>query len=208
MLRFMSNIPIFTIGYGARSLEELIAVLREKRVAFLIDVRSQPYSRYKPEYGKEALQARLKEEGIRYVFMGDQLGGRPADPACYTAGGKVDYKKVARTPGYIEGIGRLREARTQGLSVVLMCSEGKPENCHRSKLIGATLEAEGIAVAHIDEHDQTLTQEDVRLRVIGGQPSLFGPDFHQLTSRKRYDGDRGSGAGDLADDGVPGPDGD
>jgi hypothetical protein len=37
-----------------------------------------------------------------------------------------------------------------------------------------------------------ISQEDVMLRVIGGQPSLFGPDFHKLTSRKRYDPGLGS----------------
>ncbi|MCI0730443.1 MAG: hypothetical protein L0332_27495, partial [Chloroflexi bacterium] len=67
-----------------------------------------------------------------------------------------------------------------------MCSEGKPEQCHRAKLIGETLVKEGIGVAHIDENNQLVSQVDVQHRLNKGQPSLFGPDFQPATSRKRY----------------------
>jgi hypothetical protein len=67
-----------------------------------------------------------------------------------------------------------------------MCSEGKPENCHRSKLIGRTLRLEGLEVLHIDEVDEIITQKQVLLRLTDGQPSLFGDDFFTYTSRKRY----------------------
>jgi uncharacterized protein (DUF488 family) len=183
----MARMPIYTIGYGARTLEEFVALLQERQIQFLLDVRSKPYSRYKPEFSKAELERHLKAKGIQYVFMGDSLGGQPSDPDCYTAGGKVDYEKIKRKPFYQDGIGRLQQAWQQHRPVVLMCSEGKPENCHRSKLIGETLAVLGIEVAHIDENGSLLTQDEVKLRVIGGQPSLFGPDFHQLTSRKRYD---------------------
>ena len=66
-----------------------------------------------------------------------------------------------------------------------MCSEGKPEMCHRSKLIGQTLVDEDMRIAHIDERDQLISQEDVLLRLIKGQPSLFD-DFFKHTSRKKY----------------------
>jgi hypothetical protein len=67
-----------------------------------------------------------------------------------------------------------------------MCSEGKPENCHRSKLIGQTLTAEGFEVLHIDDNNVVISQKDVLSRLTGGQPSLFGDDFFSFTSRKRY----------------------
>ena len=182
---------IYTIGYGARSIEEFLALLEKWDIAFLLDVRSRPYSRYKPDFSKDALERHLKGRGIRYVFMGDTLGGQPADPDCYTPDGKVDYEVCRQKPSFQEGIGRLQQAWEQGLTVALMCSEGKPEQCHRSKLIGPALAEAGIDVQHIDENDQPLSQEEVMLRVVGGQPSLFGPDFHQLTSRKRHAPDKG-----------------
>jgi len=114
------------------------------------------------------------------------LGGQPDDPDCYTAEGKVDYETCRQKPFFQAGIDRLSQAWQQGHAVVLMCSEGKPENCHRTKLIGRTLTAEGIEVVHIDEADEPISQADVMLRLTGGQPSLFGDDFFNLTSRKRY----------------------
>jgi len=181
----MSDTPIYTIGYGARALEELLVVLRANQIQYLLDVRSSPYSSYKPEFSKNALQTSLESNDIHYIFMGDVLGGQPNDPACYT-GGKVDYDKVAEQPFYRAGIERLHNASHQGQRVVLMCSEGKPENCHRSKLIGQTLTSEGLEVLHIDEQDVVISQKDVLLRLTGGQPSLFGDDFFSFTSRKRY----------------------
>lgn len=78
--------PIYTIGYGSRSIEELIEVLHAHQISFLIDVRSAPYSRYKPEFSKAPLANELEQHGVRYVFMGDTLGGRPDDETCYTNG--------------------------------------------------------------------------------------------------------------------------
>ncbi|MCY3742452.1 MAG: DUF488 domain-containing protein [Candidatus Poribacteria bacterium] len=176
-------IPIYTIGYGSRSIMELIEVLHQHEINYLIDVRSAPYSRYKPEFSKAPLANELERHGIRYVFMGDTLGGRPDDEACYI-NGKVDYEKVKATAFYQSGIERLHTAFVQQQSVVLMCSEGKPEECHRCKLIGVTLTRQNIPVIHIDENGAPVTQEKVVERLTGGQLSMFGEDtFH---SRKKY----------------------
>ena len=115
-------IPIYTIGYGARSVEALLAVLQTWQIAFVIDIRSAPYSRFKPEFSKESLAREIERRHIRYLYMGDLLGGRPADPACYRDG-KVDYDLVKQTAAYQEGIGRLRRAFAQQRRVVLLCSE-------------------------------------------------------------------------------------
>ena len=119
-------------------------MLQHHKIAYLIDVRSTPYSRYKPEFSKEALEAELQRHRIRYVFMGDTLGGHPDDETCYDAEGQVDYEKVKDTKIYQTGIERLQTAFDQQQCVAIMCSEGKPEQCHRSKLIGASLDAEDI----------------------------------------------------------------
>ncbi len=175
--------PVFTIGYGARAVEALIAVLHEHQIVFLVDVRSAPYSRFKPEFSRDALERALRQQGIRYVYLGDALGGRPADPDCYVDD-KVDYERVKGKDFYQAGIERVRAAWQRGVRFVLLCSEGKPEQCHRSKLIGETLAGLGIPVAHIDEHDVLRSQDEVIQRLTGGQLSLFGD--HEFTSRKRY----------------------
>ncbi len=174
---------VYTIGYGARSPEEFIDALKTHRIAYVIDVRSAPYSRFKPEFSKHALEGVLAAAGIRYVYMGDLLGGRPDDPDCYI-NGKVAYERVKEKAFYRKGIERVKKAFEQGLRVALMCSEGKPENCHRSKLIGETLTEMGVPVLHIDEAGVLQSQEDVIRRLTGGQLSLF--DDYAFTSRKRY----------------------
>ena len=182
----METHAIYTIGYGKRTLDELIATLREFRINFLVDVRSAPYSKFKPEFSKAPLAVALHRDGIRYVFMGDLLGGRPDNQGCYVAG-KVDYGCLKRTAPFRRGIQRLRTAWEKNLRVCLMCSEGRPEECHRSKLIGEALVEEEIPVRHIDPDGNVLSQEDIRGILTGGQMHIF--DAH-LTSRKKYGSDR------------------
>ena len=142
--------PLFTIGYGARSLEEFIEALKANNIEYVIDVRTAPYSKFKPEFSKELLQHHVERAGIWYLFMGETLGGQPKDPDCHTDG-KVDYDKVMAQPFFQTGIERLYKAFEGQHPVALMCSEGRPEQCHRSKLIGEALAAAGIPICHIDE---------------------------------------------------------
>jgi uncharacterized protein (DUF488 family) len=176
-------LPIYTIGYGARSLDAFFDVLLSHGITHLIDVRSAPYSKFKPEFSKNALEIAAKAKGIRYAYMGDTLGGQPKDEACYEDG-KVLYDRVREQPYFLEGAARLQKARELGLRVVVMCSEGKPEQCHRVALIGQVLAERGIRLAHIDENDQVIDQEVAVGRRTGGQLSLL--DDPEFTSRKRY----------------------
>jgi uncharacterized protein (DUF488 family) len=185
-------VPIYTIGYGGRSIEEFIALLQQYEIKFLIDVRSHPYSRPRPDYSKDALESQLKQHNIRYIFMGDSLGGRPNDSTCYVDG-KVDYAKVCEKPFYQKGISHLRTAWERQLRVTVMCSEAKPQECHRGKLIGNTLVAENIAVAHIDEAGKIKTQQEINDALAEVQLSLFDEDpvataLHEKKgfSRKKY----------------------
>lgn len=165
--------PIHTIGYGSRSIEQFVAVLQRYEIEYLVDVRSTPYSRYKPEFSKRELEEALEQHSISYLFMGNTLGGQPDDEHCYV-NGVVDYEKVKATQFYADGINRLQTAFSQQQRIALMCSEGKPEECHRSKLIGVTLAKGEIPVVHIDENDTLQSQAEIINRLTGGQLSLFG----------------------------------
>lgn len=162
---------------------DFLQVLKTHQIGYLIDVRSAPYSRFKPEFSKGTLEALLREHDIHYIYLGDKLGGQPDDPTCY-ADGKVIYDEVRRRASFQEGLARVATAFRRRLHVVLMCSEGKPEQCHRSKLIGQALMEQDIPVTHIDENDQLVSQADVIYELTDGQLNLFG-DL-ALTSRKRY----------------------
>jgi uncharacterized protein (DUF488 family) len=151
---------IYTIGHSNAPAERVVALLREQRIDTLVDVRSIPASGHAPQFGRRAFTQTLARVGIRYIFMGEWLGGRPRDPACYKDGilprgsGKanylqlVDYAKVAAQPWYRRAIRDLvhiaRKRRT-----AIMCSEEDPRHCHRLHLIAQTLAAHGVAVYHI-----------------------------------------------------------
>lgn len=179
----MTTIPIYTIGYGNRSMEQFVEILQKYQIAFVIDVRSQPYSRFNQQFSKDNLEKYLKLCDMRYVFMGDALGGRPKDETCYV-NGKVDYSILSAKVFYQEGIVRLRTAWEKQLRVVVMCSELKPEECHRGKLIGNTLTEQKIDVEHIDEAGNTKQQEAVNHILTGGQLSLFEPA--PMHSKNKY----------------------
>ena len=181
----MDTIPIYTIGYGNRTMSDFLKLLKDYDIQYLVDLRSQPYSRFKPEFSQRELEQHLKQAGIRYMFMGDTLGGRPDDSDCYLDGdvkSKVDYTKLRAKPFFQQGIERVQTAWEKQLPVVLMCSELKPEECHRSKLIGTTLAERGITIAHIDEAGKLKTQAQTE----PDQLSLFGLNPKLETSRKKY----------------------
>jgi len=67
---------IYTAGHGSRSTEEFLEILREADINNLIDVRAFPGSRRHPQFGREALEKSLAENGISYVWEGKALGGR------------------------------------------------------------------------------------------------------------------------------------
>ncbi len=174
---------VLSIGYGSvRTTEQLVELLRREHVRYLVDVRTKPYSRFRPEYSREALEAILRRAAIQYVFMGDSLGGLPSDPSCYT-GDKVDYDKVRDREWFCSGIERLESGWKSGHRLAVMCSELEPERCHRSKLIGEALVARAVAIGHIDETGSVVSQQAVMNRLTGGQGALFEMG---LTSRKAY----------------------
>jgi uncharacterized protein (DUF488 family) len=74
------SLTIFTIGHSNHSSEEFLQLLQQHSVACLVDIRSQPYSRYNPQFNRETLAAALRSAGIRYSDFGATLGGRPDDP--------------------------------------------------------------------------------------------------------------------------------
>src|SRR5690349_1084972 len=93
------QVQLYTLGYGSRSLDDFLALLHRFDIGCLVDVRTSPYSRHRPEFSKQPLDASLRDAGIRYVFQGDSLGGRPDDPDCYVDG-KVDYDRLAEKEAY------------------------------------------------------------------------------------------------------------
>ena len=159
---------IYTIGHSDHTIPAFVDLLRQFAIAMLVDVRSQPYSRWTPQFNREDLAHDLEAAGIAYLSMGDSLGGRPADPTLYDPGEeRPNYERLAQTETYQRGIAQLLDlAREQ--PVVIMCSEGDYHHCHRNKLITQTLLERGVEVQHIQPDGTTAAGE-----IIPQQLSLF-----------------------------------
>ena len=183
----MEKKPLYTIGHGNRKSEDFLALLKEFGIEYLIDVRSQPYSKFNPQFNQNELKFFLERNGIKYVFMGDNIGGRPKDTSCYDSEGKVDYEAVKTKEFFINGIQRLKTAYNKDINVVIMCSESKPCECHRSKLIGRVLNTDNIVLKHIDENGKVKDQATVINELNKGLSAidLFGNPIN-VTSRKAY----------------------
>lgn len=122
-------------------------LLHAQQVAAVVDVRSQPYSRFNPDANREALGAALKKQGIDYVYLGQELGARSADPAHYE-NGKVQYRRLAQSPVFRRGLMQVVEL-AQERRVALLCAEKEPLACHRTLLVARELEAVSVPVGHI-----------------------------------------------------------
>ena len=86
------NPTVFTIGHSTHPVEYFVDLLRRHGVTALADVRSAPYSRFNPQFNREALEQALDANDIKYVFLGRELGARPADPVLYKDG-EVQYDR-------------------------------------------------------------------------------------------------------------------
>lgn len=165
---------IYTIGHSNRSAALFTSLLQQYGICYLADVRSTPYSRYNPQYNQKALQQYLACCGITYVYMGAELGGMPKDPTCYDETGRLNYTLISQTAFFKAGIERLQKADKKQLPLAIMCSEAKPQECHRSKLISPALYALDIEVIHIDERGEPKTYAEVATLLNKNQnPRLF-----------------------------------
>ncbi|MFM1807672.1 MAG: hypothetical protein RLZZ242_397 [Bacteroidota bacterium] len=171
----MPENSIYTIGYGLRSTTEFLALLRHFKIAYIADIRSNPYSKWNPDFCREPIASFFKQHAIGYVYVGDMIGGIPKDSSCYTDG-KLDPLKARGHEAFTRGIDRLLLAHKKGLSVALMCGEVAPHQCHRSKLIGEALCEQGVSVTHIIDAQQIKSQTQVMLELTKGKNTtdLFG----------------------------------
>ena len=151
---------VFTIGHSTHSIEAFVDLLRKHGVTAVADVRSAPFSRFNPQFNKGALEQRLRSHGIRYVFLGRELGARSDDPSCYD-GGRVQYSRLAQTELFKSGLERVIEGARE-YRISLMCAEKEPLECHRTLLVARALTEQGVDVAHIlpdgrlEPHENTL----------------------------------------------------
>lgn len=166
---------LFTIGYSTHSQESFIAALKAHEITAIADVRSSPYSRFKPEFDKEHLGTLLKKSGIEYVFLGDYCGAKPDDSSCFIDG-RVSYDLLAKSDRFIEGLKRLDKG-LERYRIALMCAEKDPITCHRMILVARQLHDQyGATTCHILGDGTAEAHEQSERRLL----RLFGLDRQEL----------------------------
>ena len=160
---------IFTVGHSNHSLEHFVQLLAGAEITAIADVRSKPHSRWSPQFNKDALASSLGKNGVAYVFLGRELGGRPGNPALLR-NGKPDYDAMSRTETFRAGIERILEgAKTH--RVAMMCAERDPLDCHRFLLIARHLVSRAIPVAHILASGEVEAQDKTEGRFRARNPT-------------------------------------
>lgn len=130
------NKLIYTLGTSTRSPGEFIELATSRNLEVVIDVRRFPTSRFE-HFRREKLAELLRDAGIDYIYMGQELGG-------YRKGG---YKSFTTTPDFRAGLKKLEEV-AETRRVAILCAERFPWYCHR-RFIALELLEKGWQVSHI-----------------------------------------------------------
>lgn len=188
---------IYTIGYTAFSefgnpdISEFISALKLYNISCLIDVRSEPNSKTRPEFNKLKLEKDLKESGILYRNYAVEFGARQNDESFFDKtgdlAGKLNFEKFIQSKQFQSGIDKLKKGIKLNYTFCLMCAEKDPITCHRALMVGRGLKEAGFNVKHIKKLENGAsieTQEDLEKRLstvykiktsdTKGQLSLFG----------------------------------
>ena len=157
--------PLFTIGHSNHSIERFLALLRRHSVEAVADVRSRPYSRFVRHFAKDRLARILADEGVGYLFLGRELGGKPVrdDPPQ----ARLDYQARIREPSFQRGIETLLHAVAER-RVALLCRERDPLECHRLHLICRYLEPMALDIRHILPDGEVEAQAATKRRLHEG----------------------------------------
>ena len=142
---------IWTIGHSTKSIDEFITMLQSFQIELVVDIRRFPGSKRYPHFNKDALQASLAANKIKYTHI-EKLGGRrkPVDNSHNNAWRLAAFRGYAdymETEGFQRSVEELELLASKN-KVAFMCSEAVWWSCHRS-LVSDYLKFKGWIVVHI-----------------------------------------------------------
>lgn len=158
---------ISTLGHSSHNWPAFHRLLDQHGIGAIADVRSRPRSRL-PHFTAPRFRANLNQIGVAYVFLGDQLGGMPAQ-------GPNRYDQMAKTVDFRTGIARILEIMPR-TRLAICCSEHEALECHRFLLVSRHLAELGIEVEHIHRDGSIETQHAAEQRLLARtrvQPDLL-----------------------------------
>lgn len=175
---------VFSIGHSNLGMDTFVSLLREHKIQAIADVRSSPFSRRFPCYSRPELSSYLKKINIAYVFLGEELGGRPNSPLLFKDG-VADYEAMTKTSDYQQGLSRVIRGR-ESYRIAMMCSEHDPLHCHRCLMVGRSLSHLKINSKHIIHDGSIESQFDVEERLLA-EEKLAAEDFLRSRDERLYE---------------------
>jgi uncharacterized protein (DUF488 family) len=157
-------VEVLTIGHSNLSYEGFLTLLRRVSVTAIADVRTSPYSRHSPHFNRDLLREELRQDNVAYVFLGEELGGRPKERRFFTDS-VANYEKMAETEDFACGLDRVVEGAKK-YRIALMCSEHDPLDCHRCLLVGRALQGRGVTVRHILNNGRVIHQRAIEEKLM------------------------------------------
>lgn len=115
---------VWTIGHSNHSFEKFLGLLQQHKITMLVDVRSKPSSRF-THFIRDNLIRGVRSNDIDYRYGGNVLGGM----------GNVQVTSSL----FIAKMDAILTLTQEGHRVAMMCSEGKPCECHRAGKLTAWL---------------------------------------------------------------------
>jgi uncharacterized protein (DUF488 family) len=165
MSEFSVSTPcLFTIGHSDHELAHFVSLLARHGVNAIVDVRSQPYSRFHGQFNRETVAEVLRIAGIEYLFLGRELGARRIERESYRKG-QARYDLIRGLPAFAVGLNRLRQEACSR-RICLLCAEKDPITCHRTILVCRYLRGDAIDIRHILDDGSTETTEQAETRLL------------------------------------------
>ena len=124
---------IYTIGHSNHETEHFIRLLKMHGITAVCDVRSEPYSKYNPQFNRNSIKQSLGDADVEYFYLGNRLGAWIDDPTCYIDG-IVQYDRVGKTKTFRDGLDWIK-IESNNYNLALMCGEKEPVGCHRMYLV-------------------------------------------------------------------------
>lgn len=173
---------IYTIGHSNHPIEKLLSLLQAHGITTAFDIRTNPSSRFNPQFNRRSLNESLNALGIKYEFLGAEIGGRPKEDRFYDKEGYVLYERLASTPEFRRGIRRIVEA-SGTTRLALLCTEMDPRDCHRHHLLATYLMERNIKILHILRDESLLDAASLSEKSPSRQIPLLEPTGEDLSWR-------------------------
>ncbi|MFZ7132469.1 MAG: DUF488 family protein [Eubacteriales bacterium] len=156
---------IYTIGYSGFKVNDLVKMLKKYEITSLIDVRSNPNSKYYEDYNKVNIRKLLKQHDIVYRNYKNEFGARQEDLNYYT-NGYLDFNKYTKSNSFLDGVKKVKEGMDMNYTFAFMCAEKDPSACHRTIMVTREFHKLGYHIKNILENGKYETQENIEQKLV------------------------------------------